>query len=256
MKFNFQKTANARLSQQREFSFREFYEKCLPPYLDSEKDKSPQYQQSQLRNEKRTISTSNIAFLESITIDFDDNFSDKNVENMLERLKSYGLCYIFYDTSSSKPDNRRFRLIFPTGERISTVEYRYIAKSLTLAIIQMKADEQSYSAHQRYRLANKGSQFNDGEPLNSIMRFDVARKKIKENAKAPRKKYERKNIAIVPYITSKYTLDLEGTRDAELHRALFHAVKLGATRQELEEIATHSTLPEKDKAYKIERLLK
>ena len=91
MKFNFQKNEYDRVHFERDFSFKEFYEKVLPIYKNVEKNASPQFQQSQLKSQNQTINFKNIAFIESITLDYDDNFSNKMVQDLLERLRSLGL---------------------------------------------------------------------------------------------------------------------------------------------------------------------
>ena len=177
MKFNFQKNEYDRVHFERDFSFKEFYEKVLPIYKNVEKKASPQFQQSQLKSKNQTINFKNIAFIESITLDYDDNFSNKMVQDLLERLRALGLAFIFFDTFSSKNDARRFRLMFEVGEKISPIEYKHMAKVISLSVVQLNIDEASYSPTQRYRLSNRGGLYHEGKTLNQFVVMDKLRKK-------------------------------------------------------------------------------
>lgn len=254
MKFNFQKNEYDRVHFERDFSFKEFYEKVLPIYKNVEKKASPQFQQSQLKSQSQTINFKNIAFIESITLDYDDNFSNEMVQDLLERLRSLGLAFIFFDTFSSKSDARRFRLMFEVGEKISPIEYKHMAKVIALSVVQLNIDEASYSPTQRYRLSNRGSLYHEGNPLNQFVVMDKLREKIQQELKRPKPQYtNNQNIDIVPYILKNYNLTSEGNRNSELNKALFRAQKMGATSSEIEEIASHSTLPDSEKGYMIRR---
>lgn len=254
MKFNFQKNEYDRVHFERDFSFKEFYEKVLPIYKNVEKKASPQFQQSQLKSKNQTINFKNIAFIESITLDYDDNFSNKMVQDLLERLRALGLAFIFFDTFSSKNDARRFRLMFEVGEKISPIEYKHMAKVISLSVVQLSIDEASYSPTQRYRLSNRGGLYHEGKPLNQFVVMDKLREKIKQELSKPKPQYtNNQNIDIVPYILKKYDLTSEGNRNSELNKALFRAQKMGATSSEIEEIASHSTLPDSEKGYMIRR---
>ena len=57
MKFNFQKNEYDRVHFERDFSFKEFYEKVLPIYKNVEKKASPQFQQSQLKLRAQKLTT-------------------------------------------------------------------------------------------------------------------------------------------------------------------------------------------------------
>lgn len=257
MKFNFQKNEYDRVHFERDFSFKEFYEKVLPIYKNVEKKASPQFQQSQLKSKNQTINFKNIAFIESITLDYDDNFSNKMVQDLLERLRSLGLAFIFFDTFSSKSDARRFRLMFEVGEKISPIEYKHMAKVIALSVVQLNIDEASYSPTQRYRLSNRGGLYHDGKPLNQFVVMDKLREKIQQELKRPKPQYtNNQNIDIVPYILKNYDLTSEGNRNSALNKALFRAQKMGATSSEIEEIASHSTLPDSEKGYMIRRYTK
>lgn len=254
MKFNFQKNEYDRVHFERDFSFKEFYEKVLPIYKNVEKKASHQFQQSQLKSQNQTINFKNIAFIESITLDYDDNFSNKMVQDLLERLRSLGLAFIFFDTFSSKSDARRFRLMFEVGEKISPIEYKHMAKVIALSVVQLNIDEASYSPTQRYRLANRGGIYREGKPLNQFVVMDKLREKIQKELKRPKPQYtNNQNIDIVPYILKNYDLTSEGNRNSALNKALFRAQKMGATYSEIEEIASHSTLPDSEKGYMIRR---
>ena len=254
MKFNFQKNEYDRVHFERDFSFKEFYEKVLPIYKNVEKKASPQFQQSQLKSKNQTINFKNIAFIESITLDYDDNFSNKMVQDLLERLRALGLAFIFFDTFSSKSDARRFRLMFEVGEKISPIEYKHMAKVISLSVVQLNIDEASYSPTQRYRLSNRGGLYHEGKPLNQFVVMDKLREKIQQELKRPKPQYtNNQNIDIVPYILNKYDLTSDGNRNSELNKALFRAQKMGATSSEIEEIASHSTLPDSEKGYMIRR---
>lgn len=254
MKFNFQKNEYDRVHFERDFSFKEFYEKVLPIYKNVEKKASPQFQQSQLKSKSQTINFKNIAFIESITLDYDDNFSNKMVQDLLERLRSLGLAFIFFDTFSSKSDARRFRLMFEAGEKISPIEYKHMAKVISLSVVQLNIDEASYSPTQRYRLSNRGGLYHEGKPLNQFVVMDKLREKIQQELKRPKPQYtNNQNIDIVPYILKNYDLTSEGNRNSALNKALFRAQKMGATSSEIEEIASHSTLPDSEKGYMIRR---
>ena len=254
MKFNFQKNEYDRVHFERDFSFKEFYEKVLPIYKNVEKKASPQFQQSQLKSQNQTINFKNIAFIESITLDYDDNFSNKMVQDLLERLRSLGLAFIFFDTFSSKNDARRFRLMFEVGEKISPIEYKHMAKVISLSIVQLSIDEASYSPTQRYRLSNRGGLYHEGKSLNQFVVMDKMREKIKQELNRPKPQYtNNQNIDIVPYILKNYNLTSEGNRNSALNKALFRAQKMGATSSEIEEIASHSTLPDSEKGYMIRR---
>ena len=254
MKFNFQKNEYDRVHFERDFSFKEFYEKVLPIYKNVEKKASPQFQQSQLKSKNQTINFKNIAFIESITLDYDDNFSNKMVQDLLERLRALGLAFIFFDTFSSKNDARRFRLMFEVGEKISPVEYKHMAKVISLSVVQLSIDEASYSPTQRYRLSNRGGLYHEGKPLNQFVVMDKLREKIKQELSKPKQQYtNNQNIDIVPYILKNYNLTSEGNRNSALNKALFRAQKMGATSSEIEEIASHSTLPNSEKGYMIRR---
>lgn len=254
MKFNFQKNEYDRVHFERDFSFKEFYEKVLPIYKNVEKKASPQFQQSQLKSQNQTINFKNIAFIESITLDYDDNFSDKMVQDLLERLRSLGLAFIFFDTFSSKSDARRFRLMFEVGEKISPIEYKHMAKVIALSVVQLNIDEASYSPTQRYRLSNRGGLYHEGKPLNQFVVMYKLRDKIQQELKRPKPQYtNNQNIDIVPYILKNYDLTSEGNRNSALNKALFRAQKMGATSSEIEEIASHSTLPDSEKGYMIRR---
>lgn len=254
MKFNFQKNEYDRVHFERDFSFKEFYEKVLPIYKNVEKKASPQFQQSQLKSQNQTINFKNIAFVESITLDYDDNFSNEMVQDLLERLRSLGLAFIFFDTFSSKSDARRFRLMFDVGEKISPIEYKHMAKVIALSVVQLNIDEASYSPTQRYRLSNRGGLYRDGKPLNQFVVMDKLREKIQQELKRPKPQYtNNQNIDIVPYILKNYDLTSEGNRNSALNKALFRAQKMGATSSEIEEIASHSTLPDSEKGYMIRR---
>ena len=256
MKFNFQKNEYDRVHFERDFSFKEFYEKVLPIYKNVEKKASPQFQQSQLKSQNQTINFKNIAFVESITLDYDDNFSNKMVQDLLERLRALGLAFIFFDTFSSKSDARRFRLMFEVGEKISPIEYKHMAKVISLSVVQLTIDEASYSPTQRYRLSNRGGLYHEGKPLNQFVVMDKMREKIKKELSKPKPQYTRKNIDIVRYILGKHDLKSEGNRNSALNKALFTAQKMGATSSEIEEIASHSTLPDSEKGYMIRRYTK
>ena len=257
MKFNFQKNEYDRVHFERDFSFKEFYEKVLPIYKNVEKKASPQFQQSQLKSQSQTINFKNIAFIESITLDYDDNFSNKMVQDLLERLRSLGLAFIFFDTFSSKSDARRFRLMFEVGEKISPIEYKHMAKIISLSVVQLNIDEASYSPTQRYRLSNRGGLYHEGKPLNQFVVMDKLREKIQQELKRPKPQYtNNQNIDIVPYILKNYDLTSEGNRNSALNKALFRAQKMGATSSEIEEIASHSTLPGSEKSYMIRRYTK
>lgn len=257
MKFNFQKNEYDRVHFERDFSFKEFYEKVLPIYKNVEKKASPQFQQSQLKSQSQTINFKNIAFIESITLDYDDNFSNKMVQDLLERLRSLGLAFIFFDTFSSKSDARRFRLMFEVGEKISTIEYKHMAKVISLSVVQLNIDEASYSPTQRYRLSNRGGLYHEGKPLNQFVVMDKLREKIRKELNSPKPQYtNNQNIDIVPYILKNYNLTSEGNRNSALNKALFRAQKMGATSSEIEEIASHSTLPDSEKGYMIRRYTK
>lgn len=257
MKFNFQKNEYDRVHFERDFSFKEFYEKVLPIYKNVEKKASPQFQQSQLKSQSQTINFKNIAFIESITLDYDDDFSNEMVQDLLERLRSLGLAFIFFDTFSSKSDARRFRLMFEVGEKISPIEYKHMAKIISLSIVQLNIDEASYSPTQRYRLSNRGGLYHDGKPLNQFVVMDKLREKIKQELSKPKPQYtNNQNIDIVPYILKNYNLTSEGNRNSALNKALFRAQKMGATSSEIEEIASHSTLPDSEKGYMIRRYTK
>ena len=257
MKFNFQKNEYDRVHFERDFSFKEFYEKVLPIYKNVEKKASPQFQQSQLKSKNQTINFKNIAFIESITLDYDDNFSNKMVQDLLERLRALGLAFIFFDTFSSKNDARRFRLMFEVGEKISPVEYKHMAKVISLSVVQLSIDEASYSPTQRYRLSNRGGLYHEGKPLNQFVIMDKLREKIKQELSKPKQQYtNNQNIDIVPYILKNYNLTSEGNRNSALNKALFRAQKMGATSSEIEEIASHSTLPDSEKGYMIRRYTK
>lgn len=254
MKFNFQKNEYDRVHFERDFSFKEFYEKVLPIYKNVEKKASPQFQQSQLKSQNQTINFKNIAFIESITLDYDDNFSNKMVQDLLERLRSLGLAFIFFDTFSSKSDARRFRLMFEVGEKISPIEYKHMAKVISLSVVQLSIDEASYSPTQRYRLSNRGGLYHEGKPLNQFVVMDKLREKIQQELKRPKPQYtNNQNIDIVPYILKNYDLTSEGNRNSALNKALFRAQKMGATSSEIEEIASNSTLPDSEKGYMIRR---
>lgn len=254
MKFNFQKNEYDRVHFERDFSFKEFYEKVLPIYKNVEKKASPQFQQSQLKSQNQTINFKNIAFIESITLDYDDNFSNEMVQDLLERLRSLGLAFIFFDTFSSKSDARRFRLMFEVGEKISPIEYKHMAKVIALSVVQLNIDEASYSPTQRYRLSNRGGLYHDGKPLNQFVVMDKLREKIQQELKRPKPQYtNNQNIDIVPYILKNYDLTSEGNRNSALNKALFRAQKMGATSSEIEEIASNSTLPDSEKGYMIRR---
>ena len=254
MKFNFQKNEYDRVHFERDFSFKEFYEKVLPIYKNVEKKASPQFQQSQLKSQHQTINFKNIAFIESITLDYDDNFSNKMVQDLLERLRALGLAFIFFDTFSSKSDARRFRLMFEVGEKISPIEYKHMAKVIALSVVQLNIDEASYSPTQRYRLANRDGLYHEGKPLNQFVVMDKLREKIQQELKRPKPQYtNNQNIDIVPYILKNYDLTSEGNRNSALNKALFRAQKMGATSSEIEEIASHSTLPDSEKGYMIRR---
>ena len=254
MKFNFQKNEYDRVHFERDFSFKEFYEKVLPIYKNVEKKASPQFQQSQLKSQSQTINFKNIAFIESITLDYDDNFSNKMVQDLLERLRALGLAFIFFDTFSSKSDARRFRLMFEVGEKISPIEYKHVAKVISLSVVQLNIDEASYSPTQRYRLSNRGGLYHEGKPLNQFVVMDKLREKIKQELSKPKPQYtNNQNIDIVPYILKKYDLTADGARNSTLNKALFRAQKMGATSSEIEEIASHSTLPDSEKGYMIRR---
>lgn len=257
MKFNFQKNEYDRVHFERDFSFKEFYEKVLPIYKNVEKKASPQFQQSQLKSQNQTINFKNIAFVESITLDYDDNFSNKMVQDLLERLRALGLAFIFFDTFSSKSDARRFRLMFEVGEKISPIEYKHMAKVISLSVVQLTIDEASYSPTQRYRLSNRGGLYHEGKPLNQFVVMDKLRVKIKQELSKPKPQYaNNQNIDIVPYILKNYNLTSNGNRNSELNKALFRAQKMGATSSEIEEIASHSTLPDSEKGYMIRRYTK
>lgn len=257
MKFNFQKNEYDRVHFERDFSFKEFYEKVLPIYKNVEKKASPQFQQSQLKSQSQTINFKNIAFVESITLDYDDNFSNKMVQDLLERLRSLGLAFIFFDTFSSKSDARRFRLMFEVGEKISPIEYKHMAKVISLSVVQLNIDEASYSPTQRYRLSNHGGLYHEGKPLNQFVVMDKLRDKIQQELNSPKPQYtNNQNIDIVPYILKNYNLTSEGNRNSALNKALFRAQKMGATSSEIEEIASHSTLPDSEKGYMIRRYTK
>ena len=257
MKFNFQKNEYDRVHFERDFSFKEFYEKVLPFYKNVEKKESPQFQQSQLKSQNQTINFKNIAYIESITLDYDDNFSNKMVQDLLERLRALGLAFIFFDTFSSKNDARRFRLMFDVGEKISPIEYKHIAKIISLSVIQLTIDEASYSPTQRYRLSNRGGMYHEGKPLNQLVVMDKLREKIKQELSNPKPQYQNKNnIDIVSYILEKHDLQSDGNRNSALNKALFIAQKMGATSSEIEEIASHSTLPDSEKGYMIRRYTK
>ena len=257
MKFNFQKNEYDRVHFERDFSFKEFYEKVLPIYKNVEKKASPQFQQSQLKSKNQTINFKNIAFIESITLDYDDNFSNKMVQDLLERLRALGLAFIFFDTFSSKNDARRFRLMFEVGEKISPIEYKHMAKVISLSVVQLSIDEASYSPTQRYRLSNRGGLYHEGKPLNQFVVMDKLREKIKQELNSPKPQYtNNQNIDIVPYILKNYNLTSEGNRNSALNKALFRAQKMGATSSEIEEIASHSTLPDSEKGYMIRRYTK
>lgn len=257
MKFNFQKNEYDRVHFERDFSFKEFYEKVLPIYKNVEKNESPQFQQSQLKSQNQTINFKNIAFVESITLDYDDNFSNKMVQDLLERLRALSLAFIFFDTFSSKSDARRFRLMFEVGEKISPIEYKHMAKVISLSVVQLSIDEASYSPTQRYRLSNRGGMYHEGKPLNQFVVMDKLREKIKQELNRPKPQYtNNQNIDIVPYILKNYDLTSEGNRNSALNKALFRAQKMGATSSEIEEIASHSTLPDSEKGYMIRRYTK
>lgn len=257
MKFNFQKNEYDRVHFERDFSFKEFYENVLPFYKNVEKNASPQFQQSQLKSKNQTINFKNIAFVESITLDYDDNFSNKMVQDLLERLRDLGLAFIFFDTFSSKSDARRFRLMFEVGEKISPIEYKHIAKVISLSVIQLTIDEASYSPTQRYRLSNRGGLYHEGKPLNQLVVMDKLREKIKQELSNPKPQYQKKNnIDIVRHILEKHDLQSDGNRNSALNKALFIAQKMGATSSEIEEIASHSTLPDSEKGYMIRRYTK
>ena len=82
-------------------------------------------------------------------------------------------------------------------------------------------------------------------------------KKIQQELKRPKPQYtNNQNIDIVPYILKKYDLTADGARNSTLNKALFRAQKMGATSSEIEEIASHSTLPDSEKSYMIRRYTK
>ena len=93
-----------------------------------------------------------------------------------------------------------------------------------------------------------------GDPQFVVM--DKLREKIKQELSKPKPQYTRKNIDIVRYILEKHDLKSEGNRNSALNKALFIAQKMGATSSEIEEIASHSTLPDSEKGYMIRRYTK
>lgn len=262
--FNFHMSQYETVPYYREYTFREFYDSCVLANQGAEKTQSPQFNQTKLKRVGENVTVENIEYAELLVLDYDQDISNKEVHGIIEDLKLRGLSFIFYDTASSKSNARRFRVIFEIGDKLNYSEYKQLAKLMSAILIGIPLDNSSASCAHRYRLANRKSLFNEGETLNDYACSAVMEAKrrafVKPKSDLPVSKSLSCKVVndVVQYVLDKFetSFNMEGQRHNELVRALYLAKYNDADITEAQEIASHCSLPEKEKQTIIRSIFK